>query len=445
MLLGPDRMKTLLETAFKKAGADAEGVLEVSRQAVTRFAANRIHQNVAEEDARASFRVAMGRRVGGARTNGRDRQRLAECVRTAARVAQAQREDPEFPGFVRSECAPAPPGAALDAYDITTASLSPRDRARAVLPAVRLAGESGFEASGALTVSSTELAVANTLGTFRYQPSTWAQLHVVVRSGDAEAAWTETSERWTDIDPVRVARLAVERCKRSLSPVEIEPGDWPVVLEPEAVADMLELLAWMGLGATAVLEGRSFLCGRSGERVASEKVTILDDGLRPGSPPRPFDYEGVSKRRVVFIDKGVARGPVYDTRTAARAGTQSTGHALPEPNTFGPYPLNLAMEPGDSSLDEMIASTARGVLVSRFHYTNPVDPRKTVITGMTRFGTFLIEDGKVTKAVKSMRFTDSILDGLSRVEAVGKELRRVEDTLAPAVKLSSWRFTGVTA
>lgn len=439
MLLGPDRIRVLLEHALRKAGADAEGILELGRSCVTRFAANKIHQNTSEEDARASFRVVLGKRVGGARTNGRERSRLADCVRLAADVARNQAEDPQFPGLVRSERAPE-----LDAYDITAAALSPRDRAKAVLPAIALAQEAGFEASGAFTIASGELAVANTLGTFQYHPSTWVQLHVVVRAGTAEAAWTETSERWGAIDPQRAAREAVERCRRALSPIEVEPREWPVVLEPEAVADMLELLAWMGLGATAVLEGRSFLCGRSGERIASEKVTILDDGLRPGTAPRPFDYEGVPKRRVVFIEKGIARGPVYDTRTGALAGTGSTGHALPEPNTFGPYPLNLVMEPGDSSLEEMIASTELGLLVSRFHYTNPVDPKKTIITGMTRFGTFLIENGKVSKAVKPMRFTDSILEGLSRVEAVGRELRRVGDTLAPALKLSAWRFTGVT-
>ena len=137
---------------------------------------------------------------------------------------------------------------------------------------------------------------------------------------------------------------------------------------------------------------------------------------------------------------------VYDTRTARKAGHEikSTGHALPEPNTFGPYPLNLKLEPGGATLEEMIASTEKGVLVSRFHYTNPVDPRRTVITGMTRFGTFLVENGKVTKAVRSMRFTDNVIEALSRVEAVGKELRRVDDVLAPALKLSSWRFTGAT-
>jgi predicted Zn-dependent protease len=159
---------------------------------------------------------------------------------------------------------------------------------------------------------------------------------------------------------------------------------------------------------------------------------------------RPFDYEGVAKGKTLLIEKGVARTPAYDTRTAARAGTTSTGHALPEPNTFGPYPLNLVMYGGDASLAEMIASTNRGLFVSRLHYTNPVDPKRTVITGMTRFGTFLIEDGAVTRAVRSMRFTDSVLGGLSRVEAVGNELRRVGDALAPALKLSSWRFTGVT-
>lgn len=450
MQAGPDRCRELLEKALECAGAEqAEGLVSIGREAVTRFAAGRIHQNVSEEDAAASFRVALGGRVGGARTNGLDESRLADCARRAAAIARAQDEDPEFPGLVAS---PPAENAPEGAYDEATAAISPEDRAKICLPAIERAREAGFEASGALTVASSELAVANTLGTFQYHPSTTARLHVVVRAGTAEGAWTETANSLGEIDPEAVAARAVEKCASSRDPARIEPGEYPMVLEPDAVADMVEMLAYMGLGALSVLEDRSFLCGRTGERIVSEKITLSDDPLAPGGPVRPFDYEGVPKRKVVLIERGVARTPVYDTRTASRASraltgrarVESTGHALPEPNPRGPFPLNLVLAPGDAALDEMIASTERGLLVSRFHYTNPVDPKRTVITGMTRFGTFLIEDGKVAKAVKPLRFTDSVLEGLSRAEAVGGGLRRVEDTLAPSLKLSSWRFTGVT-
>lgn len=444
MIIGRERIREIFDETKRAADAgdsDVEMLLSTGREAVTRFAQNRIHQNVAEENAGASFRVATGSRVGGARTNGVVTQRLSECARRAAAIARLQPEDPEFPGLVRS---PAAPDRGLADYDEATAALSPEDRAAAVLPAIEGAKAEGLEASGAFTVESGELGVANSLGTFQYHPSTTVRLHVVARKGSVEGASTQTAARWADIDPERTAARAVEKALASRDAIELDSGDYPVVLEADAVADMIEGLGYMGLGALSVLEERSFLCGKIGERVASEAVTLLDDGFTSIGPVRPFDYEGVPKRKVVLIEKGAARGPVYDSRTAARAGETSTGHALPEPNTFGPYPMNLVLAPGDATLGEMIASTERGVLVSRFHYTNPVDPRRTVVTGMTRFGTFLVESGKVTKAVRSMRFTDSVIDALGRVEAVGKELRRVGDTLSPALKLSSWRFTGVT-
>ncbi len=439
---GRDDLRRLLEETLSSCGdGDAEGLISAGTESVTRFAMNRIHQNVADGDAVVSFRVARGKRVGGARTNGLDEARLKECLRRASGIASVQTEDPRFPGLAFS---PEATDRGPADFDEATASLSPEDRAKAVLPAIERAREAGFEASGALTVSAGELAVANSLGTFQYHASTEAQLHVVVRKGVVEGAWTETAGAWADIDPEWTAARAVEKCRSALDPVAVEPDEWTVVLEPDAVAGLVRMLAYMGLGALSFLEGRSFMGGRLGERVCSDAITLADDPFAPGGSVRPFDYEGVPKSRLVLIERGIARTPVHDRRTAARAGVESTGHALPEPNTSGPYPLNLVLEPGDSTLEEMIASTQKGILVSRFHYTNPVDPRRTIMTGMTRFGTFLIEGGKVTSPVRSMRFTDSVLDAFSRVEAAGKDLRRVGDTFAPALKLASWRFTGVT-
>ena len=449
MLLDSDRCRLILDAALAVAEGtqvQAEGLLSAGRETVTRFAMNRVHQNVAEEDVGASFRVADGGRVGGARTNGTAPERLAECVRRASEIARAQPPDDEFPGLVKS---PQAEDRGLADYDEETAGLSPEECVKAALPAIEKAREAGLEASGALTISAGETAVANSLGTFQHHASTSVQLHVVARKGAAEGAWTETATKWSGIDPERVAARALEKALASREPVEVDPEEierdgWAVVLEPDAVADILGMLAYIGLGAQSVIEGRSFMSGRLGEKVCSERITIVDDAFDARGAVRPFDYEGVPTRRVALIEKGVALGPVHDARTAKKAGVESTGHALPRPNTFGPYPMNLRLEPGEATLDEMIASTERGILVSRFHYTNPVDPRRTVITGMTRFGTFLVENGKVTKAVRSMRFTDNVIEALSRVEAVGKELRRVDDVLAPALKLSSWRFTGAT-
>ena len=350
MLLGADGCRSMLEAAFDAAGpAGVEGLVFSGRETVTRFAMNRIHQNVAEEDVGTSFRVAVGSRVGGARANGSDSSRLAECVRRAVEIARVQHEDEGFPGLGEH---PAAEDRGMTDYDEETAALSPESCAWAVLPAIHKARGAGLEASGALTVSAGEVAVANSLGTFQHHASTSVRLHVVARSGAVEGAWTQDAGSWSEIDPEAVARRAVEKAIASRDAVELDPGriereGWPVILEPEAVAEMLDMLAYVGLGATSVLEGRSFMSGRAGEKLCTEKITLVDDGLDGRGAVRPFDYEGVRKQKVVLIEKGVVRGPVYDTRTAKRAGAgcESTGHALPQPSTFGPYPMNLRLEP----------------------------------------------------------------------------------------------------
>ena len=214
---------------------------------------------------------------------------------------------------------------------------------------------------------------------------------------------------------------------------------------------MLFFLGYMGMGALSVQEGRSFMCGKIGERVTGDKVTIWDDGLDPRGLPLPFDFEGMPKQKVMLIEKGIAKNVVYDSATAAKEpGKKSTGHSLPAPNTQGPLPINLFMEPGKSTKEEMLASTDRGIWVTRFHYTNVLHPVKTVITGMTRDGTFLIEKGKITRPLKNLRFTQSILEALSNVEMLTSTLKVVKDdwnalgTTVPAIKVRNFRFTGGT-
>ncbi len=189
------------------------------------------------------------------------------------------------------------------------------------------------------------------------------------------------------------------------------------------------------------------MCDKIGKKIAGENITIWDDALDPAGLPTPFDYEGVSKKKVMLIENGIAKGVVYDSYTAGIEGVTSTGHGLPAPNSFGPVPLNMFMKEGDSSIEEMIASTQKGVYVTRFHYTNVVEPMTTTITGLTRDGTFIIENGKITGAVKNLRFTNSILDALSKVLLISKETKLVEGfggSRVPAIKVESFTFSGTT-
>jgi predicted Zn-dependent protease len=210
-----------------------------------------------------------------------------------------------------------------------------------------------------------------------------------------------------------LAQAAVSKISKERA-IEIPPGEYEVILEPDAVQELLAFMGYLGFHALAVQEGRSFLGNHFGEKLLGEKVTIYDDGLDPQGLQVPFDFEGVPKQKVLFFNKGVARDITYDSLTAGREKKESTGHALTPPNTEGPVPVNLFMEGGDSSLEEMIRGVRRGIYVTRFHYTNVAEPMKAVITGMTRDGTFWIEEGEIKNPIKNLRFTESILKALSR-------------------------------
>lgn len=248
-----------------------------------------------------------------------------------------------------------------------------------------------------------------------------------------------------------IGRIAVDKAIQSKNPTSIDPGAYTVILEEDAVATMMFFLGYLGFSALAVQEGRSFMSGHVGEKVTGDNITIWDDGFDPRGVILPFDFEGVPKQKVMLIENGVAKNAVYDTATAAREpGKKSTGHGLPAPNTMGPLPINLIMKPGSVSKEEMIASTEKGIWVTRFHYVNPVHPVKAILTGMTRDGTFLIENGKITRPLKNLRFTQSILEAFANAEMFSRELKMIKmgfgnfASCAPAVKIKDFTFTGAT-
>ena len=251
-------------------------------------------------------------------------------------------------------------------------------------------------------------------------------------------------------DVATLVRAAIEKAERSRDPEPIEPGPYTVVLEPAAVAELVGFLASLGLGAQADQEGRSFMAGRMGQSITGERATLVDDPYDPRAFGKPFDYEGTPRRRVMLVENGIARGVVHDRRTAKKAGVQSTGHACPPPATDGPLPYSLVLGGGDQSLEEMIASTARGILVTRFWYCRVVDPKKTIVTGMTRDGTFLIERGKLVRGLRNLRFNESVLEVLRRADGFSRELDpTVFDytwncVVAPALRVPEFNFTGVS-
>ena len=290
--------------------------------------------------------------------------------------------------------------------------------------------------------------IANSLGLYAHHESTSAELLAVAISDDSSGHAGQLAVDVGGIDPEAVAEEAVGKAERGRNPRALEPGEYEVVLEEYAVSDMLDFLAYLSFGAQAIQEGRSLMSGKMGQRVMGPNISIWDDGLDPAGLVRPFDHEGYPRQRVDMIVDGVATSPVHDRRTAAKEGRSSTGHALPAGSVIGPLPLNMALKPGEATREELIASVRRGLLVTRFWYTRVVHPLTVHMTGTTRDGTFLIENGEVVGPVKNLRFTQSYLEALNQVDLIGGESKLVREFFAvnrvPAIKVGRWLFTGAT-
>jgi predicted Zn-dependent protease len=428
----------------EEAGAtEAEALVSADDARLTRFANSEIHQNVAETDAEINLRFVVGRRVGVASSNRIDEEGLRRLAETAGAIARNSEELADWGGLPEPTMIAEIPGAFAQA----TADATPELRADGVRAVIEAADSAGVVSSGSFATAAEVIAVANSKGIRASQRRTTSQLLTVAMAPDGGSGYAESAAvDVSDIDAAAIGREAADKARSTGNPVSVEPGEWPVVLEEYAVVDILSMLGYMGFSALAVQEERSF--AEPGRRVGSDLVTIVDDGMDPATMPMAFDYEGVAKQRVPLVEGGVCREVVYDAQTAARAGRTSTGHGLPAPNPYGPFPLNMAMAGGSATRDELIGGLERGLLVTRFHYTNPVHPKLAIVTGMTRDGTFLVEGGRIVGPVRNLRFTQSYLEALAGTSAVSRDRRTLRGdfggVVVPAIRVDSWTFTGAT-
>jgi predicted Zn-dependent protease len=439
-------VRTLADRAAYLAPADdAEAVVISSASALTRFANNRIHQNVAESDTRLSIRAVLGTRTGVASTNRLDDDSIARCAAAAVEAARHAPEDPDFGGLPLPE-----PTVAAARVSATTAGYDADRRAEAARAIIGQSSARGFVAAGTVATSDFAVAVASTRGVSAAMEADDLRATVLSMGTHGGSGWASflTSDA-AAFSPSALGSRAATTAERSENPVALDPGVYTVVLAPEAVSDILDFLGYLGFGAKSFSEGGSFLTEAIGTSVVDERISIYDDALSPGTIGLSFDFEGQPKRRTPLIAGGVAVGPVTDSHYARKLGLPNTGHALPAPNPYGPMPLNLELATGDTTEAEMIASVERGIYVTRFHYVNVEDPMKVVLTGMTRDGTFLIENGEFSTPVRNLRFTQGVLDALSHVGAIGSRRALIGPgeggaTLVPAMLLEKWEFTGQT-
>jgi predicted Zn-dependent protease len=444
----PEAALRLAEDVVRQAEAagagEAEALVVAGTSALTRFANSEIHQNVSSTEVFVNLRFVDGRRVGVASSGRIDPDGIRALVERAATITANVEERDDWAGL--PEAGPAAPIEA--AWSDATADASPELRAEGARAVIAAADAAGVAAFGSFSTEAEAVAVATTRGIRAAERRTSSQLLTVTMGPDDGTGYAEqVAVDAATIDAPAIGREAAERARASVKPVDIEPGEYPVVLHHYAVVDLVDMLGYLGFSALAVQEDRSFW--EAGRRVASPLVSIADDGRDAAGLPASFDAEGVPKQRLSLLDAGVCRDLAFDAQTAAKAGRASTGHGLPAPNTFGPFPTNMVMAAGDASFEDLVAGMERGLLVTRFHYTNPVHSKKVIITGMTRDGTFLVERGEVVRPVRNLRFTMSYLDALANVEAVTADRRCIRGFLGasvvPAVRVSGFSFTGATA
>ncbi|MGZ5302300.1 MAG: TldD/PmbA family protein [Actinomycetota bacterium] len=442
-LIGQDRFQAVAAAALELKGVDGVEVLYTHEWGgLTRFANSMIHQSTFREDTGLRVRVVSRDRTGVASSNDFSERGARQAAESAKEMAEVAPPDPLFPGLAPK--ADVPP---VDRFFEDTADATPASRAEGVGRLIDRC-PTGFVAAGAFETGAAELGIANSEGQACWSPGTVASLTTVMTGGEHGSGFAETFAGSAElIDPEALGTRAADKSVRSQRPVALDPGTYPVVLEPSAVATLAGFLAYVGFGGRGYIEDRSCFSGKAGQPVAARSISIWDDGADPRTFGAPFDFEGVPRQRVDLIKDGVFLDAVYDRRTGKQSGRPSTGHGLPAPNPEGPFPLNLFMAEGDTSLDDMIRSTQRGVLVTRFHYSNIVNPIESSITGMTRDGTFLIERGEIVGPVMNFRFTQSIIDALKNVSLVGRKAELASEfffsaSRVPALKIDEFHFSG---
>lgn len=428
-----------------KGSRQAEVFINNSSDSLTRYADNVITQNVhSDEIISVALRVIHNGKTARTATNQLDDKSLRSLVDHAFELARHQKKDPKILGLTTPQ-----KYQSLDKYSEYTASLSPQDRMETVRSAVDKCARQGLLGSGTFSNSSGVFVLANSKGLFGFHKRSLASFALTVINGEVTGWANSVSYDAQELDLKKITQTAIDKAIKGSDLTEIPPGRYTVILEPAATAGLLAPMAWTGFGALRYYEGRSFLSGKLGKKIMSDKITIVDDAYHSLINGMPFDFEGMPKKKIVLIEQGVAENIVYDRETAKKAKTQSTGHALPQPNTMGPVPTTMIMQPGDASLEDMIKSTERGILVTQFHYTNMLEPLKLVMTGLTRNGTFLITKGRITQGVKNMRFTESVLKAFSNVEMVSRDLKCQHvffggGFVTPALKIRDFNFSSKT-
>ena len=432
-----------VQAAARRHGVDdIEASIHAADEALTRFANNEIHQNVAERTTVVSVRPIVGNRTARATTNVLHRDGIEAVVEQAIAITRSSEPDPDLQPLYYDSA-----DADSVRFSEAAAACTPADRARGVTEAIRMIRAEGQTAAGIYSTEEAVHALYNSRGLARYYVETNTQFSVTTMAADSSGWAKASSPDHAAVNPLELAERAAVKARVSASPREIAAGNYTVILEPPAVLDLVGQI-FSDFSATSLADQRSFLTGRLGKKIFGENITIWDDvdnELQAG--PR-FDGEGVPRRALKLVDRGVPSDVAYSRTQAAKQNTEATGHGFPLPNESGEAPMNIVIAGGRASLEDLIAATDHGILVTRLWYIREVEPYEKVMTGMTRDGTFLIEDGKLVAGLRNFRFNQSVVELLGNVEGLTASVcstgEEMFDMVVPAMKIRDFKFTEVT-
>jgi PmbA protein len=459
-MLTNNQATDIFERIKKHSTADEVEVLfSGGKSALTRFANNIIHQNVAEENYVVSVRTVFGGRTARSTTNKLDDESLKRVVQSSERLAKVQHPDPDLLPVPDSRGAGAGREGSPTRHFAETAAITPQQRAETVKKIVAIADKHKLTTAGIVSTSESVEAIFNSRGLQDWHTQTSSEISITMLAPDSSGWQKANSPNVANLDAAALAEIAARKAIESAKPREIPPGKYTVILEPAAVLDIVGFM-FFDFAGLAILDQRSFLNNRVGTKLFGENINIWDDVAHPLQSGVPFDGEGVRRQRVQLVENGVVRRLVYARASAEKmkrsehsdkvGPIEPTGHGFPLPNEIGEAPMNIVFgeTPNPSSVAQMISSTERGVLVTRLWYIREVDPYEKILTGMTRDGTFYIEDGKLLRGLRNFRFNQSLIHMLSNVEAMGDPVRASGeesfDMVVPAMKVRDFNFTEVT-
>jgi predicted Zn-dependent protease len=450
-VINQDECKRLVNLAIAHAGKRADGVeVEVSSSdfATSRFANNSMTQNQAPQRITVSVRVISGKRQLRLDSDDISETGIQHLVDNAITAVKLLPEDPEVLPLPSLELTkPLDRNADFNRYDNQTGEMSADQRADAIIAMVDVAKKQKLSSAGTFGSGGYSQALGNSNGMFLYHNESAAESSVTI-SAPNSSGWAKVHDpKVSQINTQLLAEQAARNAVLSADPRDVDPGRYTVILPPSAVLDLLGYL-WGDFTGTSHVDKLSSLLGKVGKKVFGDNINIQDDVFHPLQSGARFDGEGLPRTVVTLVENGVVKNLVYGRRSAAKMNAKPTGHGLSEPSPEGEYPVNLVMQGGTSSLDEMIKSTDRGILLTRVWYVRLVDPTTILLTGMTRDGTFLIENGKISYGIKNLRFNASVIDILNNVLFLGPSVRAAGEgsfpAVVPALKVANFNFSSTT-